>query len=245
LVGAVLQKEREKKGLSLKEIAARTHIRLDYLKDLEEGEYSRIPSEIYVKGYLRAYAAEVGLDPAEIISMYCAETEKTETECAEAVPPEPEESFIRRAFVPAVLAVLAVIAVAAVVYYFSDDPVPPRTAAVATPSEDSPAPPRDEKRHLRIVASGTTWVMIVIDNSAVEEYILKKGDVLVKEARDGFYLKIGNAGGVSIFLDNENVGPLGAPGEVVKISLPGEFRPHKKFRDLFSSLKPSRRHLVP
>jgi len=60
----------------------------------------------------------------------------------------------------------------------------------------------------------------------------------VREGLRGFHIKIGNAGGVTMFLNNENIGRLGERGEVVKVSIPEEFKLDKKFKYLFQARKP-------
>ncbi|NLW56755.1 MAG: helix-turn-helix domain-containing protein [Firmicutes bacterium] len=69
-IGALLKAAREAKGLSLEEIRMITKIRVQQLKALEEGEFDRLPGEVYVKGFLVNYARAVGLDGEEILKKY-------------------------------------------------------------------------------------------------------------------------------------------------------------------------------
>ena len=43
-------------------------IREDFLTALEEGNYRFIPEDVYILGFARSYAVELGLDPEEVIS---------------------------------------------------------------------------------------------------------------------------------------------------------------------------------
>ncbi|MBI3582520.1 MAG: helix-turn-helix domain-containing protein [Nitrospinae bacterium] len=54
----------------MQEIASITRICTRYLQALENDDYSSIPAEVYVRGFLRAYANCVGLASNEIISKY-------------------------------------------------------------------------------------------------------------------------------------------------------------------------------
>lgn len=56
--------------MTLADIQARTHIARGTLEALERGEFHRLPADVYVRGFLRAYAREVGLDPAEVLAQY-------------------------------------------------------------------------------------------------------------------------------------------------------------------------------
>lgn len=69
-IGEYLKKERELKAITLQEIATITRICTRYLQALENDDYSSIPADVYVRGFLRAYAKCVGLASNEIISKY-------------------------------------------------------------------------------------------------------------------------------------------------------------------------------
>lgn len=69
-LGEKLREAREARGLSIDQLAAATKIRRDYLLALEQGDRASLPGDVYVKGFLRLYAREVGLDPDEVASEY-------------------------------------------------------------------------------------------------------------------------------------------------------------------------------
>src|SRR3954447_7610693 len=58
---------RERKGVDLYRAERDTKIRARYLAALERGEYRELPGAVYTKGFLRNYAAYLGLDPDEIL----------------------------------------------------------------------------------------------------------------------------------------------------------------------------------
>jgi len=70
--GDRLRQAREKIGLSLDEVAARTKIRASILDAIERADLTRLPVGFYTKAFLRAYAAEVHLDPEPIVQEYAA-----------------------------------------------------------------------------------------------------------------------------------------------------------------------------
>ena len=61
-IGALLEKKRREKGLSLKEVEQATKIRTRYLEGLEREDYSMLPDAIYVHGFLKTYANFLGFD---------------------------------------------------------------------------------------------------------------------------------------------------------------------------------------
>lgn len=56
--------------MGIAEISKRTRIREKYLENLEESEYSKLPADVYVKGFLRSYAAFMGLDAKSLVRQY-------------------------------------------------------------------------------------------------------------------------------------------------------------------------------
>ena len=69
-LGEYLKKERELRGVTIEEIASITRISSRFIHALENDDFKNLPSEVFVKGFLRAYAKCVGIDPNEVISIY-------------------------------------------------------------------------------------------------------------------------------------------------------------------------------
>lgn len=69
-VGEALRAERERKGLTIKDVEAATSVRALYLTAIEEGNYKIVPAEVYLKGFIRSYANFLGLNPQEMIDLY-------------------------------------------------------------------------------------------------------------------------------------------------------------------------------
>jgi cytoskeleton protein RodZ len=74
-IGAVLREAREQRGISVEELSRRTKIGVSTLHALESGQTDRLPGGIFVRGFLRAYAREVGLDSEDIVRRYLAQVE--------------------------------------------------------------------------------------------------------------------------------------------------------------------------
>lgn len=65
--GQQLKRARESHGLSQKDIADAQHLRLFIIQAIEDGNYQQIDSELFLKGYVRAYAKQVGADADDLI----------------------------------------------------------------------------------------------------------------------------------------------------------------------------------
>ena len=67
-IGAMLRERREALGVTLAETEAATRIRQKYLAALESDEWHLLPGEVVGRGFLRNYAAYLGLEPTEVIA---------------------------------------------------------------------------------------------------------------------------------------------------------------------------------
>ncbi len=72
-VGADLCAARERLGWSLDAVSAGLRIRLAFLVALEEGRIADLPGNAYAIGFLRTYAATLGLDPDELTRRFRSE----------------------------------------------------------------------------------------------------------------------------------------------------------------------------
>ena len=68
--GQYLQSIRLEKKISLEKVSDETRIGLGTLKLIEKEEHENLPAEVFVKGFLRAYARAIGADGAEAVQRY-------------------------------------------------------------------------------------------------------------------------------------------------------------------------------
>ena len=141
--GRWLRRHREVRGIDLREIADSSKIGISYLRAFEDDRFDLLPAEIFAKGFLRQYAAYVGLDPEEVVNFYLS--------ARQAELDEPDEEPVRRPtrspagrFVMVALALLAVLAL--IFWWITQGRKAPATQApVETPVVDSqptvPPPP--------------------------------------------------------------------------------------------------------
>src|SRR5262245_22071756 len=71
--GAKLREARERRGVSLRQIANATKISIVALEALERNDISRLPGGIFSRAFVRSYAVEVGLDPEATIQEFIAQ----------------------------------------------------------------------------------------------------------------------------------------------------------------------------
>ena len=69
-LGSLLRRSREERHIDLDEAASVTRIRRHYLGALENEEWRKLPSQVFVKGFLRSYAEFLGLDTEMVRGLY-------------------------------------------------------------------------------------------------------------------------------------------------------------------------------
>ncbi len=68
--GDELRRERELRGVPLREIAEATKVSLRFLEALEKNEFESVPGGLFIRGFIRAYATHIGADPEKLVNAY-------------------------------------------------------------------------------------------------------------------------------------------------------------------------------
>lgn len=68
-VGELLKLEREKKHISRSTLAQQIRVREKFLAALEDNRFQELPSAVFVKGYVKAYARALGFDPEPMLAL--------------------------------------------------------------------------------------------------------------------------------------------------------------------------------
>lgn len=74
--GAVLQRLRESRGMTLREMSDRTKVSVHYLKAMEANAFNELPSRVYLRGFLIHYARALGVSPERMAAGYLAFAER-------------------------------------------------------------------------------------------------------------------------------------------------------------------------
>lgn len=83
-IGGILQRQRERLGLSLDDVEKHTHIRGRYLSAIENGRLDQLPSTVQCRGMLSNYAAFLNLDTDAVLLRFA---EALQTRRVERLPP--------------------------------------------------------------------------------------------------------------------------------------------------------------
>ncbi len=69
-IGEFLKQQRQARQLTLEQVSAETHIRIQYLKSLEENKMDELPSAFQARGFIRTYSAFLSLNGDELLRQF-------------------------------------------------------------------------------------------------------------------------------------------------------------------------------
>jgi cytoskeletal protein RodZ len=225
--GENLKRQRELRGVTLREIADGTKISLRFLQALEEDRNDVLPGGLFPRAFVKQYALFVGLDPERTAAEYVAARSDAPHEGRSAArPPRRLPVSPGHAFLTAVAVVAAVL----ILRRGGDreeprpEPTPaPVTAAPAVlptdrvyPAPTAAAAPAGDSLVLTMTAEQDCWVEVRADGETVVNRVLAPGESETLEAHGEIVLSVGNAGGLSIRVNDRPALPLGRSGEVRK-----------------------------
>jgi hypothetical protein len=221
LVGDILRKKREELGQDLLEISRTLKISYTYLRALEDETFEKLPEEVYVKGYIRKYAEILNIDPEIVIQAYNQQVSPPQAENKEAL--EKDALKRKRAKLKLLLIPLFLFIITVTFILFPSSSRKKEISISPPPVEtdkENILKTEDTPHILEVFAIDTTWLLIAVDNTTAKDVILKPGESIKLQAKTGFSLKIGNAGGVKLIFDGKEMGKPGGKGQVVNLNLP-------------------------
>jgi cytoskeletal protein RodZ len=93
-------------------------------------------------------------------------------------------------------------------------PTTPQNVAPVPPPQTATTPA--DSMTLRVTTTDSVWLVVVADQRPPKEYLFAANARASWKARDRFLVTLGNAGAAEFSLDQQQLGPLGKPGAVVR-----------------------------
>ena len=225
-LGGLLVEARRARGVTLEQAANATRIRLGSLAALEQDRAADLPAPVYVRGYLRTYAAYLEVDPRLLLDAYEA-----------TLGPSPGGSLALRPLgglsgapnvvltAPAAGAIgLILLAVAFAGYVYRElesvrtPPPAPGVAATALPSPSAsplaalpPPSPTPAVAGVTITVTDTTWIDVAVDGKPQFGDSGKVLDPGASVTFSGVKVKVttGKGADTIIFLNGRDLGAMG------------------------------------
>ena len=238
--GGRLRQARERRGVSLRQIAASTKISAAALEALERNDISKLPGGIFSRAFVRSYAVEVGLDPEqtvrEFLERFTQEPAPSEVSVAVEIP-EQERAYQeqqRKAARTLTIAGLALVVIVVATFFIlrnrgkqlpsvpqiatAPDPAPPTSAS--TPALLQPAAASDAAvLKLDIHPTSECWVSLTVDGQKLFARIMKSGEHELHNVRREAIVEIGNAGAFAYTVNGHSGKPVGDLGQLKTLTL--------------------------
>ena len=234
-LGHYLRKERERRNISLKEVARNTRVREYFLRAMEEDRYDLLPAATFVKGFLHSYARHLGLNPDEVLLRF--RNALKDDQPAVLPPPSDKKRFGRKKLFWYGLAVMVGGGIGlGLILSYPFLPRPSNLPVESVPSEPEvttvapplPAPPvaaettgtsEEKPFSLQMKAIERTWIRIQLDEQPDQEIMLQPGEALSYLEVHRIQILVGNAGGLDFTLNGKTLERFGNSGEVVTLTV--------------------------
>jgi cytoskeletal protein RodZ len=243
-IGSRLQYAREQRGLTLRDIANVTKISMTALRAIEQNDFARLPGGLFRRAYIRAFAAEVGLNADALAREYRA---TFEADAPSNPAPQPEEvgdahsRVVRRVTAVSAIGIGLLIGCLLISNPAQNPQVPLTEESTLNDGDDPGFPERatpvdvtdsqDEvavadakvvaadqpSLQLDIRATRTCWVSAVADGERVAYHLMQTGERAVVEAPKSITLRLGDASAIDYSINGTTGRRLGGPGEVITI----------------------------
>ena len=285
-LGRMLRQSRERRGLSVEDVAERLKFMPRIVRAIEQADVEGLPQAAYARGFVKAYGSLLELEPEQLHAGM--EDAWPEDAYQPPVPYEPAETkqSSGKGRLATFISLLLIAAAAAGFWLARDlelhlpstvlpraEPAisvapsedeatipakdealfPPAQAQDVQPPERTPAPvvaaapvapenipgtaqqaalspaapaavpdvaPQDKQRNLIIIALAECWVHSSADDTDIRQFSLRKGDTFALTFNRKLVLKLGNAGGVRLRLDGQDLETPGAMGQVKTLTFP-------------------------
>lgn len=225
--GERLRRERELRGIKLPEIAEATKISVRFLEALETDRFDLLPGGIFRRSFVKAYADHVGLDADRTVSEFLEAHADGGSQAPSGTPaagPRAKSTLYRRLFFGLIVAVaaagvfrlarparpaatLARVPAAAELEFPRDRLLPSISSAAAVGTTPGPLV-------LELSARESCWVGVQADGHVILSRVLSSGESQRLEANEEIVLSVGNAGALSVRINDRPGLALGRRGEV-------------------------------
>jgi cytoskeleton protein RodZ len=235
-IGSSLREARVRKGLDFPQIEAATKIRGKYLRALEDEQFELLPSETYIKGFLRTYAEYLGLDGQlyvdEFNSRYVA-VEEQPIRAQRTARPRRHRRF-QRGVLLAALAGIALVTALVIAAWKSGSPSSQHVPGLATRTTGGskpkpatrPALPPKPTIVLRAVG-GPAFLIAVRKNSPTGQVLFEGKDLsagqMIVFRRRKLWIDTGTPEHLRVIVDGRQTSLPGGKPQVFVVTARGVF----------------------
>jgi cytoskeleton protein RodZ len=219
-LGTALRAERERRRISLEAVARDTLVRIDFLELIDDDRLEELPKGAYGKGFIRSYAAHLGLDPQPFLEGYDRRCGRPAPELSKVVRrgvrvPPAAQPRARRIAVTVAITALALLA------YFG------AFRSGDSPSEANGTTPATERVRAGASAPSTMGAVLRVDVTTDETWIEATVDdqpVFAETVPAGESRTFRGEQSVTIFIARAHTVELTANGKLLGAAEAGGYR---------------------
>ncbi len=234
-LGQDLKRERELRGISLKEISSSTKISLRFLQALEEDKLDILPGNFFIKAILRTYAKFIGLEEDHVLNKYYEASLELEQsleskQIKRKTRPVVTKNIKKLIYYLALIIILLLFLFFLYYLFFLKKQTSPAIEAPKASTflqEENTLPPsrteslaefipEEENLTIEISFLEETWLQVWADSVLKVGGLKQPGEILMIKAYEELLLHIGNAGRISYTLKNRQGKQLGPSGSVIR-----------------------------
>ncbi|MBV9385390.1 MAG: helix-turn-helix domain-containing protein [Chroococcidiopsidaceae cyanobacterium CP_BM_ER_R8_30] len=237
-LGACLRKVRLEQAMSLEEIAAKTRIRLCQLQAIETAEIDELPEPVYIRSFIKQYADVLGLNGAELSSAFPTSSSlrllkpSWKTRATQLRPIHLYLLYIL-VIVCAISGLSNILSRSELQVNDSQNPQKPNFRSAPQQGQSvvkhldplelvsassSNATQTNKQVRIGITLQAQSWIQVVVDGKTQFQGILPEGTQRSWIAQEQLTVRVGNAGGVLLSLNQEKAHKMGNPGEVQQVT---------------------------
>jgi transcriptional regulator with XRE-family HTH domain len=230
--GTRLREARERKGVTLREIANATKISVRALEALEHNDLSRLPGGIFSRAFVRSYAVQAGLDPEVTVEDFVRQFPHESVTIGHSAAARVDEGDTlesdRRMASTALWLVGISVPLAGLLLYWSlaagrepkAAPTPAaETGGVRQARGAANAPFRGETLTVDVIATRACSVSATVDARAPIEVRLDVGGRRTFEIARDLLLKVSDPAAIEWNINGAPARGLGLPGENTTVHL--------------------------
>lgn len=230
-IGAYLRQTRQEKGLSLEAVAEQTCIPIRILTAIESGSLASLPEAIYIRGFIRRFADELGLDGNAIAHSFPL-TEMANASRSPLSWRRIPTFQLRPVHLYCLYVVLVIVSVRGISHVLKQSIIEAQTwetpmedpSLVKTPSQSGTQPIANTQSlpHQPVVVDiqvqEECWLKIVVDGKVEFEGTLPPNTHRTWTAKEQLTIRADNAGKVLVTLNDEQPKQLGQPGQAEEVT---------------------------
>jgi cytoskeleton protein RodZ len=230
--GGKLRTARERRHMSLRDMANATKISVASLDALERNDIARLPGGIFSRAFVRAYAIEVGLEPDAALQEFIAQFPHDSVTAADPASYQAEDNVAiegERRTASIFLKLIGVsLPIAVALLYFGSlgrrsEPAPASSSSDTKTPRRPPVEPAAAtgKFVVHLSALRACAITLVVDGNRTIARQLQAGEQQEVDVIGDVLLTAADAAAIVMTINGALARPLGASGEAVSVHLTG------------------------